>query len=94
MIRADGFFVIGSGAGAKLEADGSLRIQVSTIGKRPDANGNVEASPNASQVQAFMLWLAEEWTKIDPDAVARWREVDAERVRERVRRLGRPGGAP
>lgn len=58
MVRRDGFYVIGSGAGIRFEADGSMRLQVNTIGQEPDENKNVEADVRWEQVRPFLRWLS------------------------------------
>lgn len=59
MIRRDGFYVVGSGCAVRFEPDGSMRVQVSCIGKEPDKSGNVETVTTPAQAASFLHWLAE-----------------------------------
>lgn len=62
-------FVIGSGAAIEFEADGTMRVSVSTIGLRPDKNGNIEARANASQALSFVRWVVD---RVDIDDLDGW----------------------
>lgn len=62
-------FVIGSGAAIEFEADGTMRVSVSTIRLWPDKNGNIGARVNASQALSFVRWIVD---RVDIDDLDGW----------------------